>query len=376
MGILDQDYLKEQFNNMINGQEVTFNETSYETSDFLDMTFKLVLNTDYYTKENGIWVDKRNDTEYMQNLINNSIDIKIVGIIRPNEEAVVSNSGVGMIGYTHELVEYLINQINEADIVKEQIANPNINVFTNTEFSQNGKFDINNLTPEQMQYLQGLSEEELAIFMQNYADNASATYEDNLKKLGVADLDDPDGINIYPKNFDSKIEIENIINKYNESLSDEEKIKYTDIVGIMINSVSTIVDVISSVLIAFVAISLIVSSIMIAIITYISVIERTKEIGILRSIGASKKDISRVFNAETLIEGTAAGVFGIIVTLLLNIPINIIIKNAVNISNISILPVDGAIILIMISILLTVIAGFIPAKIASKKDPVVALRTE
>ena len=144
----------------------------------------------------------------------------------------------------------------------------------------------------------------------------------------------------------------------------------------MINSVSTIVDVISSVLIAFVAISLIVSSIMIAIITYISVIERTKEIGILRSIGASKKDISRVFNAETLIEGLAAGVFGIVVTLLLNIPINIIIKNVVNISNISVLPLVGAIILIIISILLTVVAGFIPAKIASKKDPVVALRTE
>ena len=227
-----------------------------------------------------------------------------------------------------------------------------------------------------MQYLQSLSEEELAIFMKNYADNAGATYESNLKKLGVANLDDPDGINIYPKDFDSKIEIENIIDKYNESLSEEEKIKYTDVVGIMINSVSTIVDVISSVLIAFVAISLIVSSIMIAIITYISVIERTKEIGILRSIGASKKDISRVFNAETLIEGLAAGVFGIVVTLLLNIPINIIIKNVVNISNISVLPLVGAIILIIISILLTVVAGFIPAKIASKKDPVVALRTE
>ena len=142
------------------------------------------------------------------------------------------------------------------------------------------------------------------------------------------------------------------------------------------SSVSTIVNVISSVLIAFVAISLVVSSIMIAIITYISVIERTKEIGILRAIGASKKDISRVFNAETLIEGLCAGTLGIIVTLLLNIPINIIIKNTVDISNIAILPLNGAIILIIISILLTVIAGFIPAKIASKKDPVEALRTE
>jgi putative ABC transport system permease protein len=142
------------------------------------------------------------------------------------------------------------------------------------------------------------------------------------------------------------------------------------------SSVSNIVDVISSVLIAFVAISLVVSSIMIAIITYISVLERTKEIGILRAIGASKKDISRVFNAETLIEGLTAGVMGIVVTILLNIPINIIIKNIVNISNISVLPVKGAIILIIISIILTVLAGFIPAKMASKKDPVEALRTE
>ena len=142
------------------------------------------------------------------------------------------------------------------------------------------------------------------------------------------------------------------------------------------SSVSNIVDVISSVLIAFVAISLIVSSIMIAIITYISVLERTKEIGILRAIGASKKDISRVFNAETFIEGLTAGVMGIVVTLILNIPINIIIKNTVNISKISVLPVDGAIVLIIISVILTVIAGLIPSKMASKKDPVEALRTE
>ena len=144
----------------------------------------------------------------------------------------------------------------------------------------------------------------------------------------------------------------------------------------MMSSVQTIVNVISSVLIAFVAISLVVSSIMIAIITYISVIERTKEIGILRAIGASKKDISRVFNAETLIEGLTAGVLGILVTLLLNIPINIIIKNAVDISGISKLPVNGAIILIIISVVLTIIAGLIPSRIASKKDPVESLRSE
>ena len=163
---------------------------------------------------------------------------------------------------------------------------------------------------------------------------------------------------------------------FNKGKKEEDKLTYTDIVGLMMSSVSTIVDVISSVLIAFVAISLVVSSIMIAIITYISVIERTKEIGILRAIGASKKDISRVFNAETLIEGFSAGVLGIVVTLILNIPINIIIEHIVDIKNISILPTDGAITLIIISVVLTVVAGLIPSRIASKKDPVEALRTE
>ena len=376
LGILDQSYLKEQFNNMVNGKEVSFENTSYETKDLLGLTFKLVLNTDYYKKENGLWVNKKNDTNYMKDIISKAVDIKIVGIIKPNDEAVTTNASTGMVGYTHDLVEYVINKTNDTQIVKEQLSNPNINVFTNSEFSTSEEFDMSKLTPEQLKYLESLSESELAEFIKNYTENFSSSYEENLNKLGVANLDDPDGINLYPKDFDSKIEIENIIDKYNESLSEEEKIKYTDVVGIMIDSVSTIVNVISSVLIAFVAISLVVSSIMIAIITYISVIERTKEIGILRAMGASKKDISRVFNAETLIEGLTAGIFGIVVTLLLNIPINIIIKSIVNISNISMLPLVGAIVLIIISILLTVIAGFIPAKIASKKDPVVALRTE
>ncbi len=200
--------------------------------------------------------------------------------------------------------------------------------------------------------------------------------EENLRKLGIAELDNPDQISIYPKDCDSKEEITRIIDEYNKDLDENDKIEYTDVVGIMMSSVSTIVNVISSVLIAFVAISLVVSSIMIAIITYISVLERIKEIGILRAVGASKRDISRVFNAETLIEGLAAGVFGIVITVLLNIPINIIIKHIVNISNLAVLPVNGAIVLIFISIFLTVIAGLIPAKIASKRDPVEALRSE
>ena len=376
LGILDQDHLKEQFNNMVSGKDVEFAENSYDPKDLLNLTFKLVLNTDYYKKQNGLWLDMSNDDTYMKKVIEKAEEIKVVGIIKPNEEAVTGNNTAGMIGYTHELMEHLITKTNEQEIVKEQLTNPDINVFTKTEFTSNKEFDMNNLSAEQLKYLKSMSQAELAEFMKSYSENLSATYEQNLTKLGIASIDDPYGINIYPKDFDSKEEITSLIDKYNEDKEEQDKIKYTDVVGIMMSSVSTIVNVISSVLIAFVAISLIVSSIMIAIITYISVIERTKEIGILRAMGASKKDISRVFNAETLIEGLCAGVLGILVTILINIPANIIIKKAVNISNLSKLPIDGAIILIIISILLTVIAGFIPAKIASKKDPVEALRTE
>ena len=376
LGLLSQDDLKEQFNKMITGQEVKFETSKFNVDDILGLEFKLLLNTDYYKKQNGIWMDMKSDSKYMNKKISEAETVKIVGIIKHNPDAVAGEGSYGLVGYRPELKEHLIKKINEAEIVKEQRANEKINVFTGSEFTTSTKFDYSSLTPEQLKYFQSMSQEELAQFMQSYTENMSSTYEQNLKNLGVADLADPDYINIYPKDFDSKEEITRIIDEYNEDKTEEDQITYTDIVGLMMSSVSTIVDVISSVLIAFVAISLVVSSIMIAIITYISVIERTKEIGILRAIGASKKDISRVFNAETLIEGFAAGVMGIVVTLLLNIPINIIIEKIVDIKNISILPVDGAIILIIISIVLTVVAGLIPSRIASKKDPVEALRTE
>ncbi len=375
LGILDQNYLRQQFQNMISGKEVEFEDTSYTTDELLGLEFKLVLNTDYYKKENGIWINKEKDTEYMKNVIKNAETIKIVGIIKANEEAVSDGGSFGLVGYTHELKEHLVNKINEAKITKEQLANENINVFTGKEFN-NEVFDPTKLPLEEQKKLMTMSSVEAMAYIQALTENYNTTYEQNISKLGITSVDNPDTINIYPKDFDSKEEITKIIDEYNASLEDGEELTYTDIVGIMMSSVSNIVDVISSVLIAFVAISLIVSSIMIAIITYISVLERTKEIGILRAIGASKKDISRVFNAETLIEGLTAGVMGIVVTLILNIPINIIIKNTVNISNISVLPADGAILLIIISVILTVLAGFIPAKMASKKDPVEALRTE
>ena len=376
LGILSQDDLKEQFNNMTSGKEVHFEKYAYDTDEFVGLTFKVIPNSSYYVKENGVWINKSDNEDYMKQLIADAQEVKIVGIIRQNEEAVASGRDYGLVGYQHELMEHLIQEINEAEIAKEQLANENINVFTGVEFSTNSSFDVSSLTPEQMQAFQRMSQEEMTSFMKSYSENMTSSYEENLRKIGIAELDNPDQISIFPKDFDAKEEIVRIIDDYNKDLDENDKIEYTDVVGIMMSSVSTIVNVISSVLIAFVAISLIVSSIMIAIITYISVIERTKEIGILRAIGASKKDISRVFNAETLIEGLAAGVLGILVTILLNIPINFIIKHLVNISNLSVLPVNGAIILIIISVFLTVLAGFIPAKIASQRDPVEALRSE
>ena len=376
LGILDQDELRDKFNKMAKGEKVKFDNTSYDTSELINLSFKLLINTDYYEKKNGLWINMSSDEEYMKNKIKEAEEVKIVGIIKQKEENVGESRDYGLVGYRHDLMTHLINKVNDTEIVKEQKENENINVFTNSEFTTNSKFDMESLSPEQLQAMQRMSREEMNAFIQNYSENMTSSYEENLMKLGISELDNPDTISIYPKDFDSKEKITDIIKDYNKGKKEKDKIDYTDIVGVMMSSVTTIVNVISSVLIAFVAISLIVSSIMIAIITYISVLERTKEIGILRALGASKKDISHVFNAETLIEGLSAGVLGILVTLLLNIPINMIIKNLVDISNISVLPVKGAIILIIISALLTVIAGIIPSRMAAKKDPVESLRVE
>ena len=378
LGLKDSSELSEMYQSILNGTAFEVEQTSYEIDDLVGMTFKFILNSDYYEKENGIWVDKRSDEKYMKNLLTDAEELTITGIIKPNEESVVASTAGGVL-YLKDLNEYVINKINESQIAKEQSENPDINIFTGREFNDE-EFTIDSLTPEQLAYLQSLSPSEMTQVIENYEKQAGATYEDVLNQIGVIDLDKPSSINIYPKDFDSKEEIVNIINDYNEKEQaegrEENVINYSDLVGVMMSGVSTIIDVISYVLMAFVSISLIVSSIMIGIITYISVLERTKEIGILRAIGASKKDISRVFNAETFIEGLIAGVMGILITLLLTIPINMIIKNLANISNVAILPIDGAIILVIISILLTTIAGLIPSRMASKKDPVEALRVD
>lgn len=383
LGIKDINELSDAMEKIKNGEKINTSEEveSYKFDDLLNYKFKILLNTDYYKKSGNVWQDMSDDKDYMKDVISNAEEITIVGIIKPNGETVTS-SGAGLIGYNKELKEYVINKINEAEIVKEQKEKPEINVFTGMEFPENKyeTFDYSQLTDEQRMYMASLSEAELAELMQNYASNADATYDKNLETLGVVDLNKPSSINIYPKDFESKDMITTRISEYNDKQTaegkDENVITYTDVVGIMMKSVSTIINVISYILIAFVGISLVVSSIMIGIITYISVLERTKEIGILRSIGASKKDVSRVFNAETLIVGLAAGLIGIGVTLLLNIPINMLIKALVGISGISKLPAAGGIILVVISVALTMIAGLIPAKFAAKRDPVEALRTE
>ena len=382
LGLKDQKELEERWNKVQNGEEVEESEsTSYTYEELLNLSFKLVLNSDYYEKENGLWVDKSEDEAYMKELLNNCENINVVGIIKQNEQSVATGMSGG-IGYTKDLKEYVINKTNEAEIVKEQKNNPDINVFTGLAFPDEDSktFDYSQLSDEQRAQLAMLSTEELAKVMETYSNNANASYDGNLELLGAVDLNKPSSIRIYPKDFDAKDVITQEIDNYNQKQRDDGKeenvINYTDMIGIMMSSVSQIIDTISYVLIAFVAISLVVSSIMIGIITYISVLERTKEIGILRAIGASKKDISRVFNAETFIVGLIAGLLGIGVTVLLNIPITKIIYAVTGVSVTVSLPVVGGIILVLISMILTIIAGLIPARMASKKDPVEALRTE
>ena len=375
LGLLDQNELKNSLEKIMKGEEIKEKETLiYDYNEIIGLTYKLVLNTDYYEKESGIWVDKKDDEKHMKQVLATSDEIKVVGILKVNEDSQVTTTGV--IGYTKALTEYTVNKINNSTLAKEQLKNKDINVFTGLEFSDNPTFDMNSLTLEQKQYLASLSQEELAKVVAGYTENASSTYDSNLQKLGIVDLEDPYTIELYPKDFESKDELVSIIDDYNKGKDESEKLVYTDLVGVMMDSVTTIINAISYILMAFVSISLIVSSIMIAIITYISVLERTKEIGILRAIGASKKDVSRVFNAETLIEGLFAGILGIGVTLLLNIPINAVIKAITDISGLSKLPVGGAIILVIISVILTFVAGLIPSRMASKKDPVIALRSE
>lgn len=440
LGLRDQKELGDMMSAIMVGEkfDIDTGDLSFTYDELMDLRFRLLVASDFYEKDpEGGYKDMRKDKAYMEKTLDSAPELKIVGILRPDGDSIISSTNTGGIGYTHALTEYMIQRVEDSALVKEQRENPEIDVFTGIEFPKKNEEPkepmsqeeamqlvlgmmpaeqvsalsnalIGELTPEQQQQLMTLPPEQqqgalfsmvepaklMSAFMQSLTaeqlqkvmeltsepESTEATYDGNLELLGVADLAKPSAISIYANDFDGKEKISQFIADYNQMMSDkgtkEDAIQYTDYIGLMISSVSTIIDSISYILIAFVAISLVVSSIMIGIITYISVLERTKEIGILRAMGASKHDVSNVFNAETLIVGLTAGVFGIGVTLLLNIPINIIIEHLTDIKNMSQLPWQGGVILVIISMLLTLIAGLFPASVAAKKDPVEALRTE
>lgn len=378
LGLLDQDELVKNYQKILNGETDKISKTnleSYSVDDILNLKFRLVLNSDLYQKVNGLWINQSENESYMKGVVSKSPEIKVVGIIKPSDST-VSQPTMGGVYYTKAMEEYVTSKTENSQIVKEQKANPNINIFTQAEFASGQKMSMSNLTNEQMMQLSSMSQEELMNYMNTYNENINATYDSNLTKLGVVDYSNPTKISLYASSFDGKEKLSDLITDYNKKQTKSNVITYNDFIGTMLSSVTSVVNIISCVLIAFVSVSLIVSSIMIGIITYISVLERTKEIGILRSIGASKKDITRVFNAETFIIGLISGVLGILITLVLNVPISVVVENMTGVSHIAKLPVNGAVFLIFIDLVLTILAGLIPSKIASKKDPVEALRSE
>lgn len=396
LGLKDSAELEEMMKKAQAGEKIeATDEVSYTYDDILNLKFKLLCNTDYFEKNaDGTWTDKTSDELYVQSQLQNAEVISVVGIIRPSDES-VTDATSGFVGYTGALMEHLINNVNDSEIVKEQKDKADVNVFTGRPFQSNtenmtydGLLAYIATLPEEKQneynaYIgqmkgSGMSDEQIVERFKSAieTEESSATLDGNLSLMGVSDLDEPSAINIYPKDFDAKETVSDLITDYNNKAEDQNKITYTDYIGLMLSSVTTIINAISYILIAFVSISLIVSSIMIGIITYISVLERTKEIGILRAMGASKRDVSRVFNAETLIVGFVAGAIGIGITLLLLIPINAVIAAFTDISGLAVLPAVGGIALVVISMLLTFIAGLFPAKIAAKRDPVKALRSE
>lgn len=495
MGLKNTDDFSEILKSAMSGETIEdYGQVEWNFDEILDKKFKMILPCEYYqASEDGSGYTNLTETETGLNFLYSSDDIgvelKVVGFIRPNEDADVSMIS-GYIGYTSGLTEYAIEKAENSDIVKAQIENPDTDIINGSVFMSDdyeepdykekistAKDYINNSSDEQkaevyrfvsaipneeemtkeiqqvvaqmsdddkqsvvaefyaqqmgvdgsqvVEYIKTMNEDEFneALFgvvsaqymtevsaetekkLADYSDDelaeeldkmklsddaylqiyesftpveiSNSTYEDNLSLLGKADLSDPSAINIYVKTFEDKDDISDAIEDYNNSAEEKDVIHYTDYVALLMSSVTGIISGISYLLIAFVGISLVVSSIMIGIITYISVLERTKEIGILRAIGASKHDISMVFNAETLIVGLTAGLLGVGVSELLTIPINLIIHSLTTLDNLNAyVPIVAAVILVAISMILTLISGLIPSRVASKKDPVVALRTD
>lgn len=395
LGLKDINELKQVFEAIMRGENPEKGEaTSYSYDDILSLTFKLLPQSDYFEYKDGVYTDRSGDEVYLINKLASALEIKVVGILRPSENATATMVSGG-VGYLSSLTEYLVNYVANSDVVKAQKAAPELDVTTGKPFkSESVSMTYDQLVAyiatldeaAQLEYAAaieqlrgyGMDDETIAATISESMSSSSGdnTYDANLTRFGAASIDEPSAIYIYPADFEAKEAIEDIINEYNSGVGEADQIRYTDYIGLILSSVTTIINAISYILIAFVAISLVVSSIMIGIITYISVLERTKEIGILRAMGASRRDVSRVFNAETLIVGFSAGIIGIGVTLLLLIPINAIILALTDIAGMAVLPWAGAIILIVISMALTFIAGMFPAKLASRRDPVIALRSE
>jgi len=308
---------------------------SYDFNDFIGMTFKVIPNNVFYQQVGSVFIPG-NDYETMYQS-SESITIEIVGILRINEDASSEILSTG-IGYTTMLTDYMLELAETSDIVIAQLQSPSINVLTGSPF------------------------------------NSQITYTTIMRAIGGDSS--PTGVQIYPISFDAKDEIKVYLDAYNVGLEDEYKIVYTDLADTISSTISELINTITIILAAFAGISLVVSSIMIGIITYVSVVERTKEIGIMRSLGARKKDISRIFNAETILIGLSSGILGVILAFLLNIPVNIIVEKFVDVPNLAVLTVSNAILLVVLSTILTLIAGLIPSGIAARKDPVIALRTE
>ena len=490
LGLISDEEIDKIVNAAVNKTEVSYETKKWSYDEILSMEFRTILGADCYTDgdNDGIYTDIRENESSLKYLYEKGIPLKVVGIIRQNEDAVAGMLS-GTIAYTSALTQYIVTKNAESLAVQAQLQNPTTDIFTGLPFKDDGNMDLTvkkerfvehvlrlsaeeqvqaylsilcipdasyveaqvaqrsaNVTTEEMkqtilavlqnemtavsaeelaEYIEMMSEEdvrltyagilegqvraeyaaaqllanqsrdpaELLLELQenlpNYSEEqcsdyydailtfSASTYENNLHELGYVELDQPSSINLYASTFAEKDVIEDGITAYNESVDELSQISYTDYVGLMMSSVTTIINAITYVLIAFVAVSLIVSSIMIGVITLISVQERTKEIGILRAIGASKRNISSMFNAETLIIGFSSGLMGVLMTSLLCIPINLILYALTGIGGLqAVLPLDFAVIMIAISMILTLIAGIIPSRSAAKKDPVVALRTE
>ncbi len=429
LGLKDQEeFTKDIMAALVSGETLEDETvTEYTYDDILNMKFKLVLSADYFVKDEktGLWRDNSENDYYVKQLVEDGEEIKIVGILKPDENNTLS-IGTGGIGYTRDLMDYAIEQTSKRQVVKQQLNDKTRDVITGYEFStltvndfdladvdlsiidytyldykpflemaegmdmaevdmtdMGAMFGFDDMSELQKKLMEGfLTDEQVLALKQAYVDTlaANSSYEGTLLKLGYSTFESPSSIAFYPKSFEDKEKLNELVEYYNQQVAadghEEAQIKVTDYIGLLMSSITTIIDVVTYVLVAFVAISLVVSSIMIGIITYISVLERTKEIGILRSIGASKKDIARVFNAETAVIGLGAGIIGILSTLLLEIPINLALKYLVHIPAAASLPFVGGVVLVIISISLTLIAGLIPSRMAAKKDPVEALRTE